>query len=262
MEELLEMDRYKDIKWVVRVHSDIGYLSVETNSLKTINEYIGLQKDNLIVSFNNKEFVNSVSEALVYNFDYLPNVITILDSENNYSTERDYMHVGCFGAMRSLKNQCFQAICAIKAANKLKKTLYFHVSPNLCEKHNPYLTNLIELFRYNEHRLVIHDWMQNDEFHEVIRTMDIGMQLSYTESFNIVTADFVNNNKLIVVSDAIDWMPGFMKTSTTDYDKVTNEIVFLYKNRNNRYFKQACRYYLNKYNKNAKKEWIKFLNKI
>ena len=32
-------------------------------------------------------------------------------------------------------------------------------------------------------------------------------QISYTESFNIVASDFVNNDVLVIVSEAIEWMP-------------------------------------------------------
>jgi len=36
--------------------------------------------------------------------------------------------------------------------------------------------------------------------------MDLGMQVSLTETFNIVTADFVNNNIPVVTSDEISWV--------------------------------------------------------
>jgi hypothetical protein len=90
--------------------------------------------------------------------------------------------------------------------------------------------------------------------------MDIGMQLSYSESFNIVAADFVNNNKLIIVSDAIDWMPSLMKVSTVDYEAATKGVINAYKYRNNKYIKDLQKRSLAKYNDKAKKEWSHFLN--
>jgi hypothetical protein len=47
--------------------------------------------------------------------------------------------------------------------------------------------------------------------------MDIGMQVSFSESFNIVTADFVTAGVPIVASDDIEWMPEFLKTSPTSH---------------------------------------------
>jgi hypothetical protein len=102
--------------------------------------------------------------------------------------------------------------------------------------------------------------MENDEFHKLVKKMDLGIQISYTETFNIVTADFVNNDKLIIVSKDINWMPNFLKTSTFDYKSVINKIIFVYKLRNIKLIKLFNRYKLKKYNKEAKKEWKKLFN--
>ena len=72
------------------------------------------------------------------------------------------------------------------------------------------------------------------------------MQLSYTESFNIVAADFVNNNKLIIVSDAIGWMPPVMKVTTTNYDDAVKGIINAYRYRNNRPLKEVSKHYFDK----------------
>jgi len=44
LKELIELKRYENINWVVRVHSDIGFLSSESLALTYINEYIALDK--------------------------------------------------------------------------------------------------------------------------------------------------------------------------------------------------------------------------
>lgn len=77
MKELIELKRYKNINWVVRIHSDIGFLSAETNALTYVNEYVSLKKDNLFVSINNKEFCKNLSDIYGENFIYLPNIIDI-----------------------------------------------------------------------------------------------------------------------------------------------------------------------------------------
>jgi len=45
LKELMELRRYHNIKWVIRIHSDIGYLSAETYALKYINDYLDLKKN-------------------------------------------------------------------------------------------------------------------------------------------------------------------------------------------------------------------------
>jgi hypothetical protein len=261
IKELLNIKRYKRIRWIVRVHSDMGYLSAESNAIQLLNEYINLHEHHLTLSLNNKEFVESLSSAMRYDFTYLPNVITISDDiPDDYIEDRHHIDIGCFGAMRLLKNQCFQAICAINAADKLEKKLHFHITPNLGIENDPVLKNLQELFKIRPHELIVHDWLPNDEFQRLVRRMDIGLQISHTESFNIVTADFINNNRLILVSDAISWMPSIFKTSTIDYDEVTRKIIQMYKRRNSIALKTRALNHLISYNENAQQEWIRFLH--
>jgi hypothetical protein len=196
-----------------------------------------------------------------YEFTYLPNVINMHNSSNDFIDEKEHIDVGCFGATRLLKNQCFQAMCAIKAADRMGKTLRFHITPSLDQGNDPILANLKELFSRNRHELVIHDWLPNDEFQDLIREMDIGLQVSFTETFNIVTADFINNDRIIVVSEAIWWLPSMFKASTLDYDDLEAKIIIAYKNRNSNKLKRTAREALKKYNECAKREWEHFLLK-
>ena len=222
LKELMEIKRYQHMKWVVRVHSNIGFLSAETLAVKYINDYIALQKDNLYVSFNHRDLNEHMASALEYDFVYLPNIITIKDvHKHKPEHKKTYMDIGCFGSLRVLKNQCYQALCAIDAANRLDKTLRFHITVDIGmeEGTNPVLKNLEEIFKNSRHELIKHSWLENEEFHELILKMDVGLQISFTESFNIVAADFVVNDTPIIVSDAIEWMPRFFKTSTVLYDQ-------------------------------------------
>jgi len=265
MKELIEIKRYKNIKWVVRVHSDIGFLSAETFGIKYIQDYIDLGKENLFVSCNYYEFNDHLSKTLFYPFVYLPNIIDIkfYHKKKEYSS---YMDVGCFGSLRILKNQCYQAMCAIDAANKLGKRLRFHITvdvniDNKNEVLNPILKNLEELFKNSPHELVKHFWLEQDDFHYLIKRMDIGLQLSYTESFNIVSADFVNGGVPIVVSDSIRWMPWFLKTSTVKYDQTIRKIKRIYKWRYWKLLTWWSRRNLIVYNQDAKLEWRRFIKR-
>ncbi len=270
MKELIEIKRYKHIKWVVRIHSDAGFLSAETFALKYVNDYIALKKHNLTIAPNNKEFTEYLSNAIQYNFKYLPNIVKIKQHEDS-CCERDnssIIHIGCFGALRILKNQLFQALCAIKAADALDKKLFFHITVDAHShgyedeqktKLNPVLKNLEELFKNGPHVLVKHEWKENDDFQHLIRKMDLGLQLSYTESFNIVTADFINNDRMIIVGEAIDWMPCVFKTSTIDYDEATKKIINIYHRRHSDRLKRKMRNSLKEFNEKAKIIWYDFI---
>jgi hypothetical protein len=264
LKELMEMKRYAKIKFVVRIHSDIGFLSAETMSLSYVNGYIALGKKNLSIAPNHKHFTEYLSFALRHDLDYLPNIIHEVEHERwqNYARHDSHtINVGCFGALRLLKNQPFQALCAIKAADDMGKKLHFHVTADvhIDPSVNPVLKNLQELFKNSYHKLIEHDWKENDDFIELIKEMDMGMQLSYTESFNIVTADFINCDVPIMVGDAIRWMPNILKTSTIDYDAAVKKFISVYKNLDSSFIRLLMRRSLSRYNKEAKKAWGKFL---
>ena len=264
MKELIEIKRYKDIKWIVRIHSDIGFLSAETLALKYINDYISLKKNNLFLSCNYYEFNKHLSNVLCYEFIYLPNIIDLNFHNKQKESECDHIDIGCFGSLRILKNQCYQAICSMEASNKIGKKLKFHISVDVnldkSEIKNPVLKNLEELFKDSHHELVKHYWMEQEEFHHLIKKMDLGLQLSYTESFNIVSADFVNKGVPIIVSKSIRWMPWFLKTSTVDYNKTIRKIIRIYKWRYCKLLKWWSRRNLFVYNESSKFLWVKFLN--
>jgi hypothetical protein len=267
LKELMEIKRYKDIKWIIRVHSDIGFLAAETMAIKYINDYLELNKDNLFVSMNNDLFNDSISEAMKTEFFYLPNVITIDDTKIDTKKQlKNHIDVACFGSLRILKNQCYQALCAMEMAERLNKKLKFHITVDLGMTEGnsrfPVLKNLEELFKNSQHELVKHAWLENDKFQLLIKEMDLGLQLSYTESFNIVAADFVNANIPIIVSNAIKWMPDMLKTSTTNYEKTIKKMIKIYKWRKCWLLLKYQKIKLKKYNEQAKLEWYKFMRII
>lgn len=261
LKELIELQRYKNIKWIVRIHSDSGFLSAESNALKYVNEYLELNKNNLFISFNNKEFAGEINKILNENIIYLPNIIK-LDNHFKKKKNKNEIHIGCFGALRILKNQLFQGICAINAANKLNKKLFFHINTAVTDNTNPVLNNLREIFKNTEHNLIIHKWLEHEKFEKLIQKMDLGLQLSYTESFNIVAADFVNNGIPIIVSEAINWVPKIYFTSTVNYKNVIKKIVQLYKLKNNFLIILLAKYKLKKLIKKSENIWLNYLETL
>jgi hypothetical protein len=267
LKELIELKRYKNIKWIVRVHSDIGFLAAETMALKYVDDYIEMKKENLFISMNNYTFNEHIGQALQHEFVYLPNIITIKDYKIKKQKIKNHIDIACFGSLRILKNQCYQALCAMEMANRLNKKLKFHVTVDIgmddtTSNRYPVLKNLEEMFRNSRHELVKHAWLENQDFHHLVKEMDIGMQVSYTESFNIVAADFVNHNIPIVVSDAVKWMPFIFKTSTVDYEKTIRKLLFMYKHRNSKFLIKWAKFRLELYNETAKTHWREFISQF
>jgi hypothetical protein len=69
--------------------------------------------------------------------------------------------------------------------------------------------------------LVEDGWFQWPRFVQIVRSMNLLMQPSYTESFNIVTADGASQGVPSVVSEAIDWAPCNWKADVDDTLSIT-----------------------------------------
>jgi hypothetical protein len=65
------------------------------------------------------------------------------------------------------------------------------------------------LWRLPRVRLVEAGWYGWREFRQLVGRMHLMLQPSYTESFNMVTADGVAEGVASVVSSAIDWVPKY-----------------------------------------------------
>jgi hypothetical protein len=135
------------------------------------------------------------------------------------------LDIGCFGAIRPLKNQLIQAMAAIRFANEQGKKLRFHINHSRLEQQgeNVY-RNMKALFVDSKHEFVEHGWLSHLDFMKLIRTMDLGLQVSFSETFNIVAADFTHLQVPIVVSKEIEWAHWLYKAEPTDIDSIISRM--------------------------------------
>ena len=256
------MKLHPNVKWNVRIHSKTPFLANEGIAFDWIDKYISI--NGLSISGNNLDFVRDIQR--VYHLTgkkmaYLPNIYPLSETENLAKKLNDnVLAVGCFGSIRPMKNTLQQALASIMLAKKLNKQLFFHVNKRAEQGGEQVLKNLRALFAAQPHILVEHEWMPHSEFVKLIRCMDIGLQVSMTESFNIVTADFVCQNVPIVVSEDVHWMNGIYKAnpnSAEDIAKKMKRALWLKR------FDFQC---LNKinlaiFNENALDSWLDYFTK-
>jgi hypothetical protein len=76
------------------------------------------------------------------------------------------------------------------------------------------------LFRHVPHELVEHPWVAHRQLLELLRTMDIGLQVSFSETFNIVAADYAVAGLPIVVSPEISWATPWCQAEPTDAEDI------------------------------------------
>jgi len=207
------------VKWIVRLHSEMPFLAGEGMAMDWIGDYSA--HPNIIIGVNavrmldeiytylqirNQYTIPQANEKVVYLPNYYPQVY----KTKRYEINKEYVDIGCFGAIRPLKNHMIQAIASIKFAEHIGKKLNFHINGGRVEmRGEPVSNNLHGLFQQlyeTGHRLIIDDWTPRDQFLELCSKMDMGLQVSFSETFNIVGADLISQGVPLVGSTEIPWI--------------------------------------------------------
>jgi hypothetical protein len=227
---------HPNVKWVIRLHSEIPFLANEGMAMNWIAEYSKF--DNIIISCNSPQTTNDIEFYLTRKLgvtkqvEFLPNFYPQNYKTKSFNKKSDIINVGCFGAVRPLKNHLIQAIAAIKFADKIGKKLHFHINSDRIEqKGEPILNNLIATFEQlnnKGHKLVHHEWSVREQFIQLCATMDIGIQVSFNETFNIVGADIISQGVPLVASPEIPWASRLFTSRQTNTDDIVDSLLCTY----------------------------------
>jgi hypothetical protein len=214
--ELSKLWHHKGRKWIVRNHSELPFLAMEGIALEWLLEYATI--DNTFISCNSpvaREEVEALVESkyavknrVLLLTNYYPIPQNIHFKKKCEILEDNTLDISCFGAIRPLKNHIEQAVAAILYAKSQRLKLRFHINATRIEgKGEPVLKSLRGMFNGNDCILVEHGWMNRDEFVHLCSTMDVGLQVSFSETYNIVAADHVTSGVPVIGSDEIPWLP-------------------------------------------------------
>lgn len=258
---------HKNVKWIIRLHSKPSFIANEGIAFPWINEYIKIGKETgkLFLSPNNLEFTKHLENIYNYKHYYTPNIYPDVyrKIEPTFKNPANEIHIGCFGAIRPMKNHLPQAMAAMIFAKHLNKKLYFHINDDRTEQNGEnVLKNLKALFLNSENsELVGHPWQQHSDFLELINQMDFGMQVSLTETYNIVAADFVSMRKPILISKEIDWAPIVCRSNPNSIDSMVSGLHRLNFIKGNM-LSSFAQYRLKQSNDQAINSWAELLNNL
>ena len=199
-DKMRELKRlHPTVKWYVHLHSNIPFLAIEGIAIEWLKEY---DQQQIVTIANSKNSIQAL-KYILQSIIYLPNIYLSKPMEK-LSYRSDCLFVACFVAIRPMKNQLIQAMAAIEFSHYVGKKLKFHVNSSRVETNgDPVLKNLRALLG---HDLIEHRWYQPDALMERLNWMDLGMQVSLSETFNVVTADYVTAGIPVVVSKEIPWV--------------------------------------------------------
>lgn len=252
---------HPNVQWVVRIHSEIPFIANEGIAMEWLKGYAKF--DNVHVGANSKDFIESLEPIIERDIVYLPNYYPISDTPRyrkyEFAYEDDVINIGLFGAIRPMKNSLTQAMGAMIYADKKNMKLKLHINTERIEqKGENNLKNIRALFENTNHELVEHKWLNHDDFLKLVAKMDIGLQVSLTETYNIVTADFISQNVPIITSEEIKFVNQFDKVEKNKNaqiiaDKIKSGL------RNQQPFVWLNRFLLWMDSYKSKREWIKFV---
>ena len=248
---------HPNVQWVVRVHSQMPFLSQEGIAMQWIAEY--LKKTNVFVAFNSTRALRDFKK--VYWSDkllYLPNYFSE-HSPLRRKGNNDELHVGCFGAIRPLKNQLLQAMAAMGYAGSERTRLNFHMNTSRVEGGEEALKNIRSLFANSTHRLVEHDWLCHSRFQHLLSRMDFAMCVSLSETFCIVAADAVSLRVPLVCSPEVPWSSRLSQADPTSMYSILDAMYRV--GRMKKTSGYLNRRGLRNYNKRSVEVWLQFCNK-
>lgn len=209
---------FKHIQFTINSHSNVGFLQADPQGVRLLREALALSKThpNIRVAGNSKKFVRWLQSAYGEPVIYLPNLYPLKNTVKAWDGKT--LKIGAFGAVRPQKNLMTAAAAAIVIARFLGVPTEFYISSGREEGGTGTITNAIRQMCKDipNFELKENPWGHWNNFKEVVGSMDLLIQVSYTESFNMVTADGISMGIPSVVSDAIDWAPSSWKAHADD----------------------------------------------
>lgn len=213
---------FPETHFSVNCHSNVGFLQADRNGVRLVREMMELELGtaNVHLAGNSRRFCRWVQEAFGAPCAFLPNLYWL---EHGHVPHRSMFHggtlrVGAFGATRPLKNLMSAAGAALEISRSLRVPLELWLSAGRAEGGGEtVLAAVQEMLNGLPHvKLVMNGWQSWPKFRKVVGHMHLLLQPSYTESFNMVTADGVAEGVPSVVSSAIDWAPEHWKANVDD----------------------------------------------
>lgn len=200
--------------WIVRSHSQIGFLQVEPGAVVILRELLTMQEMqlNLTVAANTRRLTHFLEKTYTARCLYLPNLYDVqrVQRKRDESHTHRNLRIASFGALRLLKNHTTAAAAALLMAQRRGSDLEFWINVNREENigSKGILMTLRAMFDHVPYaKLVEQPWQTWSEFRRTVAYMDLCLQVSFSETFNIITADAVAEGVPSVVSESIEWAP-------------------------------------------------------
>lgn len=257
---------HPNVTWVVRIHSEIPFIATEGVAFEWITQYLhkgisvapNAPRAHDQVRWYAKNIGLSTVDAELLT-PYLPNCYPLdfwhYDSEDK---DPDTLDIGCFGAFRPLKNHLQQAFVALKYAADRGKKLRFHVNARQDAGGSNPFRNVQAVIEGAGQEFILHEWEDRETFLKSLAKLDVLLQVSISETFNIVAADATLVGIPILVSDEIGWsFP--TRADPQDVDDCLKKLKLIMATK--KFFVLGNRAGLSVYAKSSRRKWLLYLGR-
>ena len=228
------------VRWIVRNHSNMPFLASEGIATQWVIGYLsrGVEvmsnSPNAVADLAGVAVACGLPESLL---TYGPNVYPDSGSKAIALSNPPFpatgpIKIGCYGAIRPLKNQLAQAIAALLFGDAIGRPIEFHINGTRVEGEGAQgLKNIINLFTSASSKagtLVQDKWLPHAGFIALQASMDIAMQVSFSETFNIVSADAVMSSVPLVGSSDIPWLGAYAQADPNSVNSIASNMLAIW----------------------------------
>jgi hypothetical protein len=231
-EELAGMaHRHPDVEFAVLSHSNVGFLQADPRAIALLRQGadLGRALPNFHIGANSASLRNWWRAAYQTPMVLLPNMYPFEAVRNKPAWNGGTLRIGCFCAIRPYKNVLTAAAAALEVGVRLRASdLEFWISGGRTEGGGTIAEAIHQMFvNVPRAKVVANHWESWPRFLDTVGSMDLLMQPSYTETFNVVTADGIARGVPSVVSEAIRWAPKNWRAATDEARDLADRAVAL-----------------------------------
>lgn len=252
---------HPETQFAVNCHSNLGFLQADPSAMRLVREGSDLERTtwNFRVAANNERMTRWIVDAYGVSSTWLPNLYH-LDAPCKLARtpfQGGTLRIGAFGATRPLKNFMTAAGAAVQIAAATRSDVELWMSSGRDEGGGSVLDAIRQMIHGVHHiKLVETGWETWPQFRNTVRHMHLLLQPSYTETFNVVTADGIAEGVPSVVSEAIEWAPPNWKARVDDVNDVAQTGIRLLRDKSAA--KNGFRA-LENYNRKGLRAWCEYL---
>jgi len=217
--------QFGNTEFSCRIHSQVAFLQCEPQAISMIRDYVRLQDHtlNFRLSVNSDRIGTFLEQVYGSSILLLPNLYFIDNPQiRTFREPASLLRVGSFGALRLMKNHATGVSAALMMASVHRRDLEFYLSVGREEGGgNSILAAVRNLFTgvpFGKLREI--PWSNWSDFRHIIANLDLHMQLSVSETYNITTADACAQGVPTVCSGALDWTPASWHADIDDVSDI------------------------------------------